>query len=298
MAEQQIIVVATDLSLAARAGVVQAFRIARQTGAKVHVTTVVEKDDVAGLAKASGVSREEAEEKVVSGASERLDAEIQAAAEAGGIEASAHRGVLIGRANREIVGLCKELGASLLVMGYNGWGEEHGGPGRVAASCARQAPCDVLLARAGRIGAFGRVAVAMDFSECSMLAAQRAAEFSQRDRGELVLLHAHSNPYDSPILSGNALVAMVQYQKHTADLQSELDGVADGLRKSVPGKVRGVLLEDVNPARAIAGWCKEHDTDLTVLGAMGRSALRHALMGSTADRVLRQTPSAVLVVRA
>jgi len=297
MPEKPVIVVATDLSASARAGIAQAFRIAKGIGATVHVVTVIEKDDVKGLAKATGATREDAERQVVSNASERLDAEIEAVAGTDSFEGAAHRGVLIGRATREIVGLCKEVGASLLVMGYNGWGEEHGGPGRVASSCARQAPCDVLLARRERTGPFERIAVAMDFSECSMLAAERAAEYAGRDQGEVVLLHAHSNPFESPMLSGSPMVAIAKYEQHAAGLQIELNNVVARIQGGVSGRARGVLLDNVQPARAISAWCNEHNADLTVLGAMGRSALRHALMGSTADRILGQTPSAVLVVR-
>lgn len=297
MAEQQIIVVATDLSQAARAAFAQAFRIAGQTGASVRVVSVVEKDDIAGLAKSSGISREDAEAQVVSTVTERLDAEIEAAMQESGLSGSAERGVLVGRATREIVACCKDVGATLLVMGYNGWGEERGGPGGVAAACARQAPCDVLLARAGKTGPFQKIAVAMDFSACSEQAAAAAAEYAKRDGGEVVLLHAHSNPYDSPMLSGSASSALMEYQKYAASLQGDLDQEVLKVHDRASGRASGTLLEDVKPARAISGWCSKNGADLTVLGAMGWSALRHALMGSTADKVLRETPSAVLVVR-
>ncbi|GEM_PF-1541277 len=297
MAEQQVIVVATDLSQAARAAVAQAFRIAGQTGASVRAVSVIEKDDIVGLSKSAGIPRDQAEAQVVATVTERLDNEIETALQEAGIQGSAERGVLVGRATREIVSYCKEVGATLLVMGYNGWGEERGGPGRVAASCARQAPCDVLLARAGNSGPFERIAVAMDFSACSEQAAATGADFAARDGGEMVLLHAHSNPYDSPMLTGSASSALMQYQQHAKSLQAELDQEVLKVHDRASGRVRGALLEDVKPARAISAWASKNNADLTVLGAMGWSALRHALMGSTADKVLRETPSAVLVVR-
>lgn len=294
---EQVIVVATDLSQSARAAIAQAFRIAQQTGASVRAISVVEKDDIAGLSKSAGISKDDAEAQVVETVTQRLDTEIEAALQEAGLQGSADRGVLVGRATREIVSYCKDVGASLLVMGYNGWGEERGGPGRVAASCARQASCDVLLARAGKSGPFKKIGVAMDFSACSEHAAEVAAEYAKRDGATLTLLHAHSNPYDSPMLSGSASSALMQYQKYAAGLQGDLDQQVLKVHDRAGGRADGTLLEDVKPARAISGWCRNNGADLTVLGAMGWSALRHALMGSTADKVLRETPSAVLVVR-
>jgi len=42
--------------------------------------------------------------------------------------------------------------------------------------------------------------------------------------------------------------------------------------------------------RGIAAYAKEHKADLLVLGTQGKTNLRSALLGSTAERVLRELP--------
>lgn len=51
------------------------------------------------------------------------------------------------------------------------------------------------------------------------------------------------------------------------------------------------------PFLEIARYAEEHAIDLIVMGTHGRTGLRHVLLGSVAERVLRQATCAVLTVR-
>jgi nucleotide-binding universal stress UspA family protein len=60
-------------------------------------------------------------------------------------------------------------------------------------------------------------------------------------------------------------------------------------------------LEDAVAARVcdvIVDQARQHRCDLIVMGTHGRHGIEHALIGSDAERVLRQAPCAVLLVRA
>jgi nucleotide-binding universal stress UspA family protein len=48
---------------------------------------------------------------------------------------------------------------------------------------------------------------------------------------------------------------------------------------------------------AIVAQARKHRCDLIVMGTHGRRGLSHALIGSDAERVVRQAPCAVLIVR-
>lgn len=52
-----------------------------------------------------------------------------------------------------------------------------------------------------------------------------------------------------------------------------------------------------DPDDAIIDYAQEHGADLIVMGSHGHTELRHLLMGSVAEHVLRHTPCPVLIVR-
>jgi len=52
------------------------------------------------------------------------------------------------------------------------------------------------------------------------------------------------------------------------------------------------------PARSIRSFVEDHDIDLVVIGSHGRSGLSRVILGSVAEKVLRQTRLPVLVVDA
>jgi nucleotide-binding universal stress UspA family protein len=60
--------------------------------------------------------------------------------------------------------------------------------------------------------------------------------------------------------------------------------------------VRHVLLEG-DPAAEIVRYAEESAVDLIVMGTHGRSGLERLLMGSVAEKVMRDAPCSVLVVK-
>jgi nucleotide-binding universal stress UspA family protein len=58
-----------------------------------------------------------------------------------------------------------------------------------------------------------------------------------------------------------------------------------------------VLREGHSTAKEIADYARETAIDIIVVGATGRGALDRMLMGSVADKVIRQAPCPVLTVR-
>ena len=58
-----------------------------------------------------------------------------------------------------------------------------------------------------------------------------------------------------------------------------------------------IVVEKGNPVEVILEVAKEKNCDLIVMGTHGRGALADVVMGSTARRVIRRSPTPVLVVR-
>ena len=52
-----------------------------------------------------------------------------------------------------------------------------------------------------------------------------------------------------------------------------------------------------DPVIAIVNYAREHGIDLVVISTHGRTGLRHVLLGSVAERIVREAPCPVLTVR-
>jgi nucleotide-binding universal stress UspA family protein len=106
---------------------------------------------------------------------------------------------------------------------------------------------------------------------------------------------------------------------HVVDVGTEMSAsgvghVADELTKSLQKMASDALdaataraddagvpyertIDEGFPHEAIAEYSAEHDVDLIVMGASGRSVLKERLLGSTTDRVARLVDSSVLIAR-
>jgi nucleotide-binding universal stress UspA family protein len=86
-------------------------------------------------------------------------------------------------------------------------------------------------------------------------------------------------------------------------LREEIErGVAEEMKGALPeNSGRGLevihLTRHGRPHEEIVGVAREMDVDLIVMGTHGRSGLSHILLGSTAERVVRNAPCPVLTVR-
>ena len=143
---------------------------------------------------------------------------------------------------------------------------------------------------------FGRLLAATDLSAPARHAADRAALIARELGAPLDLLHVAST---APFEKLRQLVADIPYDAQARVLESaraDLDELAAVLQRhhGVAANVRvasGPLLKELM-AGAEAG-----SADLLVLGARGNSFMRHLLLGSTAERMVRKTTRPMLVVK-
>src|SRR3954471_16723818 len=141
--------------------------------------------------------------------------------------------------------------------------------------------------------AFKKILVPVDFSKTSIEALQHARDFAQRFGSALVLLHVVEK---APFIAGLETNPMVLSDKEVAQrAKSELDLLAQrefADETSVQTLVRtGKPFNEINQAAA------ELKADLIIISTHGYTGLKHTLLGSTAERVIRHAPCAVLVVR-
>lgn len=173
------------------------------------------------------------------------------------------------------------------------------GFGTMAAACARHGPCDTLIVREDHPGPFKAVAVGVDFSPTSLRALERAVRLATQDSAELRIVHVSKAPWtELPARPGaKPLVSPEQQRAYTDNLRLRLRAFAAPLEREL-AYLKPIY--DVHEATGhrggLAGYAERHGIDLLVLGTRGRTTLRDIVLGSTAEKTLRQATCSVLAV--
>ncbi|MFO1486923.1 MAG: universal stress protein [Verrucomicrobiota bacterium] len=140
-----------------------------------------------------------------------------------------------------------------------------------------------------------KILVPTDFSECSAKALDYAVDFAARIGGELTLLHV-VEPLIYPTASQELPVILSDYQQDT--VTSSRKELLRLRSEKVAGKVpAGTMAVSGHASATIVEVAKAIYADLIIIGTHGFRGLKHALLGSTAERVVRHAPCPVLTVR-
>jgi len=141
-----------------------------------------------------------------------------------------------------------------------------------------------------------------DFSQPSSAAVPYACDLAEVFGAELHVLHViHDLATEVPDFGMG--LAFPGYLEHLPERMQKLEEAAiHQLSDVLPegwNKTRIVLATRKGPPfQRIIEYAREHQTDLVVMGTHGRGMLKHTLLGSVAERVVRKAPCPVLTVRA
>jgi nucleotide-binding universal stress UspA family protein len=143
--------------------------------------------------------------------------------------------------------------------------------------------------------AFRRILVPIDYSEPSRAALEYAGRFAVRLGASLDVVHVWDRPTFVPdnVMVGDPprpLAALVADSAHK-EMQEFIGRVA-----LPPGVECGRHLISGEPASTCLERIKQGDYDLVVVGTHGRTGVRHLLLGSIAERLVRLSPVPVLTV--
>ena len=140
-----------------------------------------------------------------------------------------------------------------------------------------------------------RILVPLDFSRPSLRALRFAREWAVRFRSEVCLLHVIEPVSTISAFGAGPVAPPLPPLDFHEQAREELARLAQR-EFPEPDKV-SVHLRDGVPYDEIATAARELGADLIVISTHGRTGLAHALMGSTAERVVRHAPCPVLTLR-
>jgi nucleotide-binding universal stress UspA family protein len=195
-----------------------------------------------------------------------------------------------------IVDFVEGQGIDLIVMGTHGRrGLDRVRFGSVTEEVVRTAPAPVLTVQAdapSSVRTVRRVLTPIDFSDASETALRHAKEIALTQGAEIDLLHVVDKPMfpsaygvDSAEVSTEELLDKAE--QGLGDLARDIVGHEHAMVKAVAG----------HPVEEILNYVEQNDVDLLVIATHGRTGLNRLLIGSVAERVIRQSPIPVFLVK-
>jgi nucleotide-binding universal stress UspA family protein len=141
-------------------------------------------------------------------------------------------------------------------------------------------------------GTIGTVVCATDFSPTAELALRQAAGLARKHAARLVLAHAMeplpAEPYPMP------MAMPIEEAEIREQAGARLEALADGHRDA--SLAVDTYLEMGDPGRSLVDLCERVAADLCVIGTRGLTGLKHLLLGSTAEYVVRRARCPVLTI--
>jgi nucleotide-binding universal stress UspA family protein len=173
--------------------------------------------------------------------------------------------------------------------------------------------------------AYTHIIVPVDLSPHSQQTLRYAFEEAQAHRAKLTLLHVLQHHPDTQEyylrgapeaeagIQGSAIPFPTRFDPDTGGRlptppppspavlhRDYLEEAQNQLRDLIPESFKSdweAIVVAGDPGAAIVDYAQEHGGDLVVMGSHGHTGLRHLLLGSVAEHVLRHASCPVLIVR-
>jgi len=208
----------------------------------------------------------------------------------------------------EICWVAREISADLIVTSTHGHtGLKRALLGSTAERLIQHSPCPVFVARKrstkhsqpgeskpGSTGAIDTIVVPVDFSACSLAGLKYAVQFAEKFAAKILVFH---------VVDLGPLITADGYAMY--DLSASTERIVQEAERRMREFVNAVKFGRVTHDTAVAaggrvdGICtvaRLQKADLIISATHGWTGFKHALIGSTAEGVVRHAPCAVLVV--
>jgi len=140
-------------------------------------------------------------------------------------------------------------------------------------------------------GIFSKILCPIDFERDSMEALELAARLAKQNSATVYLLTVIGVP-----VAATELPPVALYPNPAVETvcRERLEVIAQQKLAGIPYKV---FVASGNAAPGILNLTAELGIDLIVMGTHGRRGVQHFLIGSVAERVVRESPVPVLAIR-
>jgi len=141
------------------------------------------------------------------------------------------------------------------------------------------------------------ILVPIDYSEFSRKALQYALPFAEKYGARIILLHG-VEPRVYPENYFNILVPAEMEQVNMDLAKMGRKQLAELRRQEIDSEIAtDTIVRLGKPYSEIINTAKEWDIDLIIIATRGHTGLKHAFLGSPAEKVVRHAPCPVLTVR-
>ena len=138
------------------------------------------------------------------------------------------------------------------------------------------------------------ILVPTDFSETAEIAVRYAKALAEAFGAKVHVLHVATDP--ARFLPAEAFATLPDLRVQLeADTRKRLDGILADAGTQKLDVHRAIRLGE--PFVEIIGYARGNAIDLIVMGTHGRGPIKHLLLGSVAEKVVRKAPCPVLTVR-
>jgi nucleotide-binding universal stress UspA family protein len=140
------------------------------------------------------------------------------------------------------------------------------------------------------------ILVPLDFSAPSEQALDSAIELAHKLEARVTLLHVVHPPTLGTVPEVGQGVAYASLMEQLeADANQAMD-TSNQRARDAGLKSKSALIHGV-PFQQIVDFARDQQADLIIMGTHGHTGLKHVLLGSVAEKVVRLAPCAVLVTR-
>lgn len=289
------ILVGIDFTAGCEAALRTAIRMAGDHRASLHVVHVIDTQIALEMEAAFTGLQESIREGLIKSARSEWSGFASRIPEASGLNLEV-------RIEHRVFGIlhrARETSADLMVLGANSEGRPDLGLGTISTSCVRQCPTDVLIVRPGSDGPWKNIVAAVDFSETSARALERAVQLAAAVKAHVHVVHIFAAPWDKLHYRAPTSQADPKFiEQYKMLLERQLRTFVQPILDATPHVAASDVLDDVGAHRiGLVDYAQRVNADLICLGTRGRSNLRDLILGSTAEKVLLHSNSSVLAVK-